>query len=111
MHVNMEYFGQQRPPSLDWTIPAANFSHVLSIYGGHFLDMLFHVAGQPKTVSAVVATQFPTLTLTASGQSFPNETPDGVVAIGRLEHDALFSIQIEGGKRNNAGFRIELHRY
>jgi predicted dehydrogenase len=54
MHVSMEYFGQQRPPSLDWTIPAANFSHVLSIYDGHFLDMLFHVAGQPKTVSAVV---------------------------------------------------------
>src|SRR3984957_18072598 len=80
----------------------------LAIYGGHFLDMLFHVAGQPKTVSAVVATQFPTLTLTASGQSFPNETPDGVVAIGRLEDDALFSIQIEGGKRNNAGLQIDI---
>jgi hypothetical protein len=63
--------------------------------------MPFHVAEQPKTVSAVVATQFPTLTLTASGQSFPNETPDGVVAIGRLEDDALISIQIEGGKRND----------
>lgn len=108
MHVSMEYFGQQRPPSLDWRIPEANFSHVLSIYGGHFLDMLFHVAGQPKTVSAVVATQFPTLTLTARGQSFPNETPDGVVAIGRLEDDALFSIQIEGGKRNNAGLQIDI---
>src|ERR1700722_10945706 len=70
--------------------------------------MLFHVAGQPKTVSAVVATQFPTLTLTASGQSFPNETPDGVVAIGRLEDDALFSIQIEGGKRNNSGLQIDI---
>jgi predicted dehydrogenase len=72
------------------------------------VDMLFHVAGQRKTVSAVVATQFPTLTLTASGQSFPNETPDGVVAIGRLEDDALFSIQIEGGKRNNAGLQIDI---
>jgi predicted dehydrogenase len=108
MHVSMEYFGRQRPPSLDWTIPSANFSHVLSIYGGHFLDMLFHVVGQPKTVSAVVATQFPTLTLTASGRSFPNETPDGVVAIGRLEDEALFSIQIEGGKRNNAGLQIDI---
>jgi hypothetical protein len=68
--------------------------------------MPFHVAEQPKTVSAVVATQFPTLTLTASGQSFSNETPDGVFAIGRLEDDALFSIQTEGGKRNNAGLQI-----
>jgi predicted dehydrogenase len=56
MHASMEYFGQRRPPSLDWTIPAANFSHILSIYGGHFLDMRLHVAGQSKTVSGVGAT-------------------------------------------------------
>jgi predicted dehydrogenase len=56
----------------------------------------------------MVATQFPTLTLTASGQSFPNETPDGVVAIGRLEDDALFSIQIEGRTRNNAELQIDI---
>jgi predicted dehydrogenase len=70
--------------------------------------MLFHVMAAPKTVSAIVATQFPILTLTSTGESFPNDTPDGVVAIGHLENDALFSIQIEGGKRNNSGLQIDI---
>ncbi len=108
LHVSMDYFGPTRPPALAWSLGAANFSHVLSIYGGHFLDTLFHVVAAPKTVGAIVAKQFPELTLTATGESFPNETPDGVVAIGRLENDALFSVQIEGGKRNNSGLQIDI---
>jgi predicted dehydrogenase len=109
LHVSMDYFGPTRPPGLAWSLGAENFSHVLSIYGGHFLDMLFHVmSAAPKTVSAIVATQFPELTLTSTGESFANDTPDGVVAIGRLENDALFSVQIEGGKRNNSGLQIDI---
>lgn len=108
MHVSMEYFHRDRSPSLDWTIDPANFSHVLSIYGGHFLDMLFHIIGFPKTISALVATQFRTLTLSESGQEFPNRTPDEVVAIGQLSDDSVFTIQIEGGKRNNAGLQIDI---
>jgi len=108
LHVSMDYFGPSRPPALAWSIGAANFSHILSIYGGHFLDMLFHLITPPKTVSAVVATQFRELTLTATGDTFVNDTPDGVVAIGRLENDALFSIQIEGGKRNNSGLQLDI---
>jgi predicted dehydrogenase len=107
MHVSIEYFGPQRPPSLEWTLPAVNFSHLLSIYGGHFFDLLFHVAGTPATVGAIAAVQFPTLTLTRTGESFPNETPDEVLAQGRLEGDGLYSVQIEAGKHNNAGLQID----
>jgi predicted dehydrogenase len=107
MHVSLEYFGPVRPPSLEWTLPAANFSHLLSIYGGHFFDLLFHLVGQPATVNAIVASQFPTLTLSRTGESFPNETPDAVLAQGRLVGDALFSVQIEAGKLNNSGLQID----
>jgi predicted dehydrogenase len=59
MHVSMNYFQGRRSADLTWTVPPENFSHVLSIYGGHFMDMLFHVVGAPQTVSAVVKSQFP----------------------------------------------------
>jgi predicted dehydrogenase len=108
MHVSMEYFHQDRSPSLDWTIDPANFSHVLSIYGGHFLDMLFHIVGFPKTISGFVTSQFSTLFLSTTGDEFPNLTPDQVVAFGQLENDAVFTIQIEGGKRNNSGLQIDI---
>jgi predicted dehydrogenase len=54
MHVSMNYFQGQRSTDLRWTIPAENFSYILSIYGGHFMDLLFQVVGEPQTVSAVL---------------------------------------------------------
>jgi predicted dehydrogenase len=108
MHVSMEYFSEFRSADLAWTIDPANFSHVLSIYGGHFFDLLFHVAGAPDRISAIVQSQFPTLTLTSTGEVFPNRTPDQAVVIGTLKNGAVLSVQIEGGKRNNSGLQIDI---
>jgi len=109
MQVTVPSFGPTRPPGLTWTLAADNFSHVLSIYGGHFMHMLFSAVGFPQTLTAVVRIQFPELTLSVTGESFPNETPDGIVIQGVLENDgALFQIQIEGGKTHGSGLRIDL---
>ena len=108
MHVSMNYFQGRRSTDLAWTIPPENFSHILSIYGGHFLDMLFHVVGPPQNLSSVVKEQFPTITLIETGETFPNKTPDQVAAIGTLASGAVFSIHIEGGKRNNSGLQIDI---
>ena len=108
MHVSMNYFQARRSTDLAWTIPAENFSHILSIYGGHFLDMLFQVVGAPQTLSAIVKNQFPTVTLIETEETFPNTTPDQVAVIGTLTNGSVFSIQIEGGKRNNSGLQIDI---
>jgi predicted dehydrogenase len=108
MHVSMASFGPTRSAGLEWTVDQKNFSHVLSIYGGHFMDMLFHVVGEPSSLSSIVATQFPELTLSRTGQSFPNETPDCVLVIGTLKNGALFEVQIEGGKLHQSGLQIDI---
>jgi predicted dehydrogenase len=108
MHVSMASFGPIRSAGLEWTVDKKNFSHVLSIYGGHFMDMLFHVVGRPSSLSSIVATQFPQLTLSRTGQSFPNETPDCVLLIGTLKNGALFEVQIEGGKLHQSGLKIDI---
>jgi predicted dehydrogenase len=106
MHVSMNYFQAHRPRDLACTVPVENFSHILSIYGGNFMDMLFHVVGAPQTVSAVVVNQFPTITITDTGETLPNTTPDQVLVIGTLANGGVFTFQIEGGKRNNSGLQI-----
>ena len=108
MHVSMEYFAEVRPADLAWTIDPANFSHTLSIYSGHFLDLLFQIVGPPDRVNAIVKPQFPTLTLTSTGEVFPNRTPDQVVVIGTLKDGGVLTVQIEGGKRNNSGLQIDI---
>jgi predicted dehydrogenase len=72
MHVSMAGFGPVRSASLEWTLPAVNFSNVLSIYGGHFMDMLFHAVGQPAALSAIVKTQFPEISA-GTGPKVQNE--------------------------------------
>ncbi len=108
MHVSMNYFQALRPVNLEWTIPAENFSHILSIYGGHFMDMLFHVVGSPSTVSAEVINQFPNITIAETGKTYPTTTPDQVLVIGKLANGGVYTIQIEGGKRNNSGLQIDI---
>ena len=108
MHVSMASFGPARSASLEWTLSPDNFSHVLSIYGGHFMDMLFHAVGKPEMLFGIVATQFSTLTLLSTGKEYPNETPDAFMAMGRLAGGALFQIQVEGGKQNLVGLQIEI---
>ncbi len=107
MHVSMSGFGPVRSKSLDWTLPAANFSHVLSIYGGHFIDMLFHAVGQPASLNAMVKTQFREVSVEA-GPKIRNETPDVVMVMGTLQNGAVFQIQIEGGKVSPKGLQIEM---
>lgn len=107
MHVSMDGFGPVRTKFLDWTLPNANFSHVLSIYGGHFMDMLFHAVGAPATLSALVRTQFREISVEA-GSKVLNETPDAVMVMGTLQTGALFQVQIEGGKLHPKGLLIDL---
>ncbi len=107
MHVSMSGFGPVRSASLDWTLPAINFSNVLSIYGGHFMDMLFHAVGQPVALSAILKTQFPELTA-GDGPKVRNENADAVMVMGTIQNGALFQIHIEGGKLNQKGLQIEI---
>jgi predicted dehydrogenase len=56
LHVSVEYFQRERPASLYYTIPEENFSSLLSIHGGHFLDALFRtMVGFPQSLSALTA--------------------------------------------------------
>jgi hypothetical protein len=52
--------------------------------------------------------QFLTITLMETGETFPNTTLDQVLVIGTLANGAVFTIQIEGGKRNNSGLQIDI---
>jgi predicted dehydrogenase len=70
IYVSMAGFGPVRSASLDWTIPVKNFSHVLSICDGHFMDMLFYAVGQSAAMTSIVRTQFPKLTSATGERDF-----------------------------------------
>ena len=108
MHVSMNYFQAQRGKGLRWTVPPENFSSVIAIYAGHFLDMLFASTGWPDEVSALVVNQFREVTIAETGEIIPTTTPDQMILSGKLADDAVLTVHIEGGKRNGSGVQLDI---
>ena len=108
LHVSVEYFQKARKASLYYTIPEENFSSLLSIYGGHFFDAIFTMLGHPASVNALTINQFKEVTLIETGEVLPHTTADQVVLSGRFDNDAVLSVHIEAGKRNNYGMQLDL---
>lgn len=108
MHVSMNYFQALRAASLRWTVEPENFSSVIAIYAGHFLDMLFASVGRPTEVSALMVNQFPVVTIAGTGEKIETTTPDQLVLGARMPDNAVLSVHIEGGKRNGSGVQIDI---
>jgi predicted dehydrogenase len=108
LHVSMNYFQALRSNALRWTIPVENFSSVIAIYAGHFLDMLFTATGWPLSLAGLNANQFKQVTIKETGEVFETTTPDQLVLAGTLPAGAVVSVHIEGGKRNGSGVQIDI---
>jgi predicted dehydrogenase len=110
MHVSMNYFQAVRSRALEWTVPPENFSSVVAIYGGHFLDMLFSMTGWPTQIAALMPNQFPEVRIKDSDAVIATSTPDQLALIARLPGTAnpVASVHIEGGKRSGSGVTIDI---
>lgn len=108
MTVSADAFMPLMSEKHSWAFPASNFSHVLSIYGGHFMDMLFQATGFPKKLTAVIENHFPFFTTIETGEKIPTTNPNEAMIIGTLQDGGLFSIQIEGGQKHCTGLHIDI---
>jgi predicted dehydrogenase len=108
LHVSMNYLQAIRSKSLRWTAPSDDFSHTIAIYAGHFLDALFETVGYPISFSSELVNQFPEVTIAETGEKILTTAPDQLVLSGRLAGNAVISVQIEGGKRNNSGVQLDI---
>lgn len=108
LHVSVEYFQKQRPAKLYFTVPEENFSSLLSIYGGHFLDAVFTNFGQPDSLQALTVNQFKEVTLIETNETLPHVLADQVILSGTFPNGAVFTVHLEAGKRNNFGMQLDL---
>jgi predicted dehydrogenase len=108
LHVSVEYFQKLRLASLYFTVPAENFSSLLSIYGGHFFDVVFTMLGHPTSINALTVNQFKEITLIGTGEVMAHTNADQVVLSGTFDNGAVLSIHLEAGKRNNYGMQLDI---
>ncbi len=108
LHVSVNYFQKVLPYALRWTAPPENFSSLLAIYAGHFLDMIFGVTGRPKSLFAALKNNFPEVTVRETGETIVTSNADEIMITFVLETGALFSFHLEGAKHNNSGVRLDV---
>jgi predicted dehydrogenase len=100
MSIGVDAFGPELPSRVAWALNPAAFVNLLPVYLGHFGDLLFTAVGPPSRLTAVTENQFPTVTLTDTGEQVPYPVPTEVIIAGTLQRGGLFSIQLEGGQGN-----------
>ena len=108
LHISVEHFAQRRSAALYYTVPAENYSSLLAIYGGHFLDVLFHNFGTPTSISGLTVNQFKEITFIETGVTQPHSTADEVVLGGTFANGAVLSVHLEAGKLNNFGVQLDI---
>jgi predicted dehydrogenase len=84
------------PAANRFATDAAAGSTVLSISTGHVLATLARTIGQPRSLSAVVASVNREATVIETGETVAVSAPDQVVLAGRLDNDAVVSVAIQG---------------
>jgi predicted dehydrogenase len=95
------------PKALSWTVPPRNFSSMVALFVGHYLDMLFSATGWPDSVLALGVNQFPEVTIMETGEVLTTSNPDEFVFVGTLPGGAVATAHFEGGKRNGSGVQID----
>ncbi len=82
---------------------------LMTIPGGHSIDVLCFCLGEFKEVSGVVVTQRQRVKIVETGETIQMTSPDQVLLSGVLESGAIASVHVKGGTSNGTGFLFEIH--
>jgi predicted dehydrogenase len=98
-----------RPSHRTWQRDAALGANTLTIPNGHTLDAMRFVAGDPRQVSAVVATQVKQWLETDTNKLLDVTSPDNVLVSGRLANGAVLSLHVGTIPFAGSGYRMEIY--
>ncbi len=110
VHVSLITEGiLSKPPGRLWQWDAGVGANTLTIANGHTLDAMRFVAGEVESVSALLSTQAKEWLDTSTGKTVAVNAPDNVLASGRLENGAVFSLHVAAIPFFGSGCRFEVY--
>ncbi|RBN37763.1 dehydrogenase, partial [Priestia megaterium] len=74
-----------------------NGANLLTINGGHSLDVLCYILGDFRELSAVMNTHYTETLIQGTGVTIPKDTADQILIQGTLIDDISASVHIQGG--------------
>jgi len=102
-------FGPDLPSAYDYFNRTSSGANLLTIPGGHTLDLVEAVLGPIIEVDARTEIFWPVVKLTDTGKESLRETADYAVILGKTRSGAVFTAEISGGVApQDAGFSFEI---
>jgi predicted dehydrogenase len=89
-------FGPELPSSYDYFNKTSSGANLLTINGGHTLDLVEVVLGPIIEVDARTEILWPDVKLTDTGEESVRETADHVAVLGKTQSGAVFTADIHG---------------
>jgi predicted dehydrogenase len=87
----------------------ANGANLMTITGGHNLDVLCHCLGEFRELSAFAVSQRDQIPLAGTGEMVAKNVPDQLVVSGIVGDGAVVSVQVRGGMTRGHEFLFEIH--
>jgi predicted dehydrogenase len=87
----------------------ANGANLMTITGGHNLDVLCHCLGEFRELSAFAVSQRDRIPLQGTGELIAKDVPDQLVVSGIVGDGAVVSVQVRGGMTRGHEFLFEIH--
>lgn len=87
----------------------ANGANMMTITGGHNLDLLCHCLGEFRELSAFAVSQRTHIPLEGTGEMIPMDVPDQLVVSGIVGEGTVVSVQVRGGMTRGQEFLFEIH--
>jgi predicted dehydrogenase len=90
-------FGPELPSSYDYFNKTSSGANLLTINGGHALDLVEAVLGPIIEIDARTEILWPAVKLTDTGEESMRETADHFAVLGKTQSGAVFTAEIYGG--------------
>ena len=87
----------------------ANGANMMTITGGHNLDLLCHCLGEFRELSAFAVSQRSHIPLDGTGEMIAMDVPDQLVVSGVVGDGTVVSVQVRGGMTRGQEFLFEIH--
>jgi predicted dehydrogenase len=84
-------------------------ANVLTVAGGHSLDVLNYVLGEFSELSALSALRRPVITIRETGERIAKTAPDQIAVIGTLTSGATATVHIREAVAGGTGFMWEIN--
>jgi len=92
-----------------WQGVRKNGANPVTIPGGHSIDALCFILGEFAEVTARVTTRIAMWKHAVTGEDFPVDAPDNVIAAGVLESGAEVAYQVASVPHHSSGTRLEIY--